>query len=153
MRLANLDHRCPRRRRNGAEKAIDIATPSQGQFVPELPALYRRWNEVTAWAADLDIGTFDYGAHAMFEVNPRRDIWGLGGRCVGANCFWYLKGSAGTFSEYYSDTDTIPEDERCSPEVLHGLQGLYAWGPPPPSFLEPHDLTETMTGADSARAR
>jgi len=34
--------------------------------------------------------------------------------------------------------------------VLHGLQGLYAWGPPPPpSFLEPDDLAALMTGAHS----
>jgi hypothetical protein len=45
-----------------------------------------------------------------------------------------------------SDMDTIPEDELWSPQVLHGLQGLYAWGlPPPPSFLEPDDLAALMT--------
>jgi hypothetical protein len=51
-----------------------------------------------------------------------------------------------------SDMDTIPEDELWSPQVLHGLQGLYAWGPPPPpSFLEPADLAALMTDAHSAR--
>ncbi|VEG40812.1 2,3-dihydroxybiphenyl 1,2-dioxygenase [Mycolicibacterium flavescens] len=65
--------------------------------------------------------------------------------------FWYLKDPAGNFSEYYSYMDTVPEDELWSPEVLHGLRGLYAWGPPPPpSFLEPDDLAALMIGAHSA---
>lgn len=105
----------------------------------------------TSWQVD-DIDDVGRGAHAMLEGNPERHIWGLGRHYAGANFFWYLKDPAGNFSEYYSDMDTIPEDELWSPEVLHGLQGLYAWGPPPPpSFLEPDDLAALMTGAHSAR--
>lgn len=58
------------------------------------------------------------------------DIWGLGRHFAGANFFWYLKDPAGNFSEYYSDMDPIPEDELWSPQILHGLPALYAWGPP-----------------------
>lgn len=101
----------------------------------------------TSWQVD-DIDDVGRGAHAMLEGNPERHIWGLGRHFAGANFFWYLKDPAGNFSEYYSDMDTIPEDELWSPEILHGLQGLYAWGPPPPpSFLEPDDLAALMTGA------
>ena len=32
-----------------------------------------------------------------------------------------------------------------------GVRGLFAWGPPPPSFLHPEDLAAMMTGAHSAR--
>ncbi|ABG96686.1 dioxygenase [Rhodococcus jostii RHA1] len=104
----------------------------------------------TSWQVD-DIDEVGRGAHAMLENNPERHIWGLGRHHAGANFFWYLKDPAGNFSEYYSDMDTVPEDELWSPEVLHGLQGLYAWGPPPPSsFLEPDDLAALMTGAHSA---
>ncbi|MFD9664137.1 VOC family protein [Rhodococcus sp. NPDC059968] len=105
----------------------------------------------TSWQVD-DIDEVGRGAHAMLENNPERHIWGLGRHYAGANFFWYLKDPAGNFSEYYSDMDTVPEDELWSPEVLHGLQGLYAWGPPPPpSFLEPDDLAALMTGAHSTK--
>ncbi|MFE5706889.1 VOC family protein [Rhodococcus koreensis] len=105
----------------------------------------------TSWQVD-DIDEVGRGAHTMLENNPERHIWGLGRHHAGANFFWYLKDPAGNFSEYYSDMDTVPEDELWSPEVLHGLQGLYAWGPPPPpSFLEPDDLAALMTGAHSAK--
>ncbi|QSE95072.1 VOC family protein [Rhodococcus pseudokoreensis] len=105
----------------------------------------------TSWQVD-DIDEVGRGAHTMLDGNPERHIWGLGRHYAGANFFWYLKDPAGNFSEYYSDMDTVPEDELWSPEVLHGLQGLYAWGPPPPpSFLEPDDLAALMTGAHSAR--
>lgn len=107
----------------------------------------------TSWQVD-DIDDVGRGAHAMLENHPERHIWGLGRHYAGANFFWYLKDPAGNFSEYYSDMDTIPEDELWSPEVLHGLHGLYAWGPPlPPSFLEPDDLAALMTGAHSAKDR
>jgi catechol 2,3-dioxygenase-like lactoylglutathione lyase family enzyme len=107
----------------------------------------------TSWQVD-DIDDVGRGAHAMLEGNPERHIWGLGRHYAGANFFWYLRDPAGNFSEYYSDMDCIPEDELWTPEVLHGLQGLYAWGPPPPpSFLEPDDLAALMTGAHSARSR
>jgi 2-keto-4-pentenoate hydratase/2-oxohepta-3-ene-1,7-dioic acid hydratase in catechol pathway len=56
MRIANADNRAtlvigPA----GGEKAIDIATASHGRFGPELPAVYRVWEEFAAWAADLDV--------------------------------------------------------------------------------------------------
>ncbi|MBB4682607.1 VOC family protein [Amycolatopsis jiangsuensis] len=105
----------------------------------------------TSWQVD-DIDEVGRGAQAMLEDNPERHIWGLGRHHAGANFFWYLKDPAGNFSEYYSDMDTIPQDELWSPEVLHGLQGLYAWGPPPPpSFLHPDDLAALMTGAHSVK--
>jgi catechol 2,3-dioxygenase-like lactoylglutathione lyase family enzyme len=107
----------------------------------------------TSWQVD-DIDEVGRGAQCMLEGHPDRHIWGLGRHYAGANFFWYLKDPAGNFSEYYSDMDTVPEDELWSPEVLHGLQGLYAWGPPPPpSFLEPEDLAALMSGAHSAAAR
>ncbi|GAB2682093.1 VOC family protein [Nocardia goodfellowii] len=103
----------------------------------------------TSWQVD-DIDDVGRAAHRMLEGHPERHTWGLGRHFAGANFFWYLKDPAGNFSEYYSDMDTIPEDELWSPQVLEGLQGLYAWGPPPPpSFLEPDDLAALMTGAHS----
>jgi catechol 2,3-dioxygenase-like lactoylglutathione lyase family enzyme len=107
----------------------------------------------TSWQVD-DIDDVGRGAYSMLEHHPERHIWGLGRHYAGANFFWYLKDPAGNFSEYYADMDTVPEDELWSPEVLHGAEGLYAWGPPPPpSFLEPDDLASLMTGAHSVSAR
>ncbi|GAA3546471.1 VOC family protein [Amycolatopsis ultiminotia] len=104
----------------------------------------------TSWQVD-DVDDVGRGARDMLEGNPERHMWGLGRHHAGSNFFWYLKDPAGNFSEYYADMDTIPEDELWSPEVLHGLAGLYSWGPPPPpSFLEPDDLAALMTGAHSA---
>ncbi|SDC04261.1 Glyoxalase/Bleomycin resistance protein/Dioxygenase superfamily protein [Raineyella antarctica] len=105
----------------------------------------------TSWQVD-DIDEIGRGAQSMLEGHPERHVWGLGRHFAGANFFWYLKDPAGNFAEYYSDMDTVSEDDLWSPQVLHGLQGLYAWGPPPPpSFLEPEDLAALMTGAHSAR--
>ncbi len=104
----------------------------------------------TSWQVD-DVDEIGRGAQRMLGGHPERHVWGLGRHYAGANFFWYLKDPAGNFSEYYSDMDAVPEDALWSPEVLHGLQGLYAWGPPPPpSFLEPEDLAALMTGAHSA---
>lgn len=104
----------------------------------------------TSWQVN-DIDDVGRGAFSMLEGNPERHVWGLGRHHAGSNFFWYLKDPAGNFSEYFSDMDTIPEDEIWEPEVLEGAQGLFNWGPPPPpSFLSPEDLAGLMTGAHSS---
>ncbi|MDR7303655.1 VOC family protein [Haloactinomyces albus] len=105
----------------------------------------------TSWQVD-DVDEVGRGAHDMLEGNPERHIWGLGRHYAGSNFFYYLKDPAGNFSEYYSDMDCIPQDELWDPEVLHGMAGLYSWGPPPPpSFLEPDDLAALMTGMHAGK--
>ncbi|WP_028933737.1 VOC family protein [Pseudonocardia spinosispora] len=104
----------------------------------------------TSWQVE-DVDEVGRGAQTMLDGHPERHIWGLGRHFAGANFFYYLKDPAGNFSEYYSDMDAIGEDELWSPDVLHGMAGLYSWGPPPPpSFLQPDDLAALMTGAHSA---
>ncbi|MET8832123.1 VOC family protein [Streptomyces sp. NPDC004610] len=101
----------------------------------------------TSWQVE-DIDEVGRGAFAMLEQHPERHVWGLGRHHAGSNFFWYLKDPAGNFSEYYSDMDTIPEDQLWTPEALEGAKGLFNWGPPPPpSFLHPDDLADLMTGA------
>ncbi|MFI6042529.1 VOC family protein [Nocardia sp. NPDC051321] len=105
----------------------------------------------TSWQVD-DVDDVGRGATAMLEGNPERHIWGLGRHHAGSNFFWYLKDPAGNFSEYYSDMDSIIDDQLWSPEVFTGAQGLFSWGPPPPpSFLHPEDLAALMTGAHHAQ--
>lgn len=101
----------------------------------------------TSWQVD-DVDEIGRGATAMLEGHPERHVWGLGRHHAGSNFFWYLKDPAGNFSEYYSDMDSIPDDEVWTPEVLEGAKGLFSWGPPPPpSFLAPEDLASLMTNA------
>ena len=55
MRIANLDNRAvlvvgdP-----GNERGIDIATASDGRFGPDLVSVYESWDEVRAWASEVD---------------------------------------------------------------------------------------------------
>ncbi|MBF6332279.1 VOC family protein [Nocardia transvalensis] len=104
----------------------------------------------TSWQVD-DVDDVGRGATAMLEGNPQRHIWGLGRHHAGSNFFWYLKDPAGNFSEYYSDMDSIIDDQLWTPELFDGAQALCSWGPPPPpSFLHPEDLAALMTGAHHA---
>jgi catechol 2,3-dioxygenase-like lactoylglutathione lyase family enzyme len=105
----------------------------------------------TSWQVD-DIDEIGRGAFGMLDGHPERHIWGLGRHHAGSNFFWYLEDPAGYFSEYYSDMDTIVDDQLWTPEVLEGAKGLFDWGPPPPpSFLKPDDLAALMTGTHAAR--
>ncbi|MDR3082161.1 MAG: VOC family protein [Streptomyces sp.] len=104
----------------------------------------------TSWQVE-DVDEVGRGAIAMLEDHPERHVWGLGRHHAGSNFFWYLKDPAGNFSEYYSDMDSIVDDQLWTPETLEGARGLFSWGPPPPpSFLEPEDLAALMTGAHQA---
>lgn len=104
----------------------------------------------TSWQVE-DIDEVGRGAFTMLEEHPERHIWGLGRHHAGSNFFWYLKDPAGNFSEYYSDMDSILDDQLWTPETLEGAKGLFSWGPPPPpSFLHPEDLAALMTGSHQA---
>jgi catechol 2,3-dioxygenase-like lactoylglutathione lyase family enzyme len=104
----------------------------------------------SSWQVD-DIDEIGRGAHAMLDGHPERHVWGLGRHHAGSNFFYYLKDPSGTFSEYFSDMDCIPEDQVWTPETFEGALGLFNWGPPPPpSFLHPDDLTALMAGSHSA---
>ena len=101
----------------------------------------------TSWQVD-DVDDVGRGAAAMLAGRPDRHVWGLGRHHAGSNFFWYLKDPAGNFSEYYSDMDSVIDDQLWTPETLEGAKGLFSWGPPPPpSFLAPDDLAELMVGA------
>ncbi|MEC3919207.1 VOC family protein [Nocardia sp. CDC160] len=101
----------------------------------------------TSWQVD-DVDEVGRGAAHMLEDHPERHVWGLGRHHAGSNFFWYLKDPAGNFAEYFSDMDSIIDDQLWSPETLEGAKGLFNWGPPPPpSFLHPEDLAALMTGA------
>jgi catechol 2,3-dioxygenase-like lactoylglutathione lyase family enzyme len=104
----------------------------------------------SSWQVD-DIDEIGRGASAMLAEHPERHVWGLGRHHAGSNFFYYLKDPSGTFSEYYSDMDCVPEDQVWTPETFEGARGLFNWGPPPPpSFLHPDDLADLMAGSHSA---
>jgi hypothetical protein len=100
----------------------------------------------SSWEVD-DVDEVGRGAMRMLEGHPERHVWGLGRHFIGSNFFWYLRDPAGNFSEYYSDMDTIIDDQLWKPGTFEpSLRTLYAWGPDvPASMLEPEDLAELMT--------
>jgi catechol 2,3-dioxygenase-like lactoylglutathione lyase family enzyme len=99
----------------------------------------------TSWQVE-DVDEVGRGAMRMLEGHPERHVWGLGRHYIGSNFFWYLRDPAGNFSEYYSDMDTITDDQLWTPGTWDpSLGALYAWGPDvPPSMLEPEDLADLM---------
>jgi catechol 2,3-dioxygenase-like lactoylglutathione lyase family enzyme len=99
----------------------------------------------TSWQVE-DVDEVGRGAMRMLEGHPERHVWGLGRHFIGSNFFWYLRDPAGNFSEYYSDMDTITDDQLWTPgEWEPSLRALYSWGPDvPPSMLEPEDLADLM---------
>jgi catechol 2,3-dioxygenase-like lactoylglutathione lyase family enzyme len=102
----------------------------------------------TSWQVD-DVDEVGRGAMRMLEGHPERHTWGLGRHFIGSNFFWYLRDPAGNFSEYYSDMDTITDDQLWKPGTWEpSLQALYAWGPNvPPSMLTPDDLADLMAAS------
>jgi catechol 2,3-dioxygenase-like lactoylglutathione lyase family enzyme len=102
----------------------------------------------TSWQVD-DVDDVGRGAMRMLEGHPEHHVWGLGRHFIGSNFFWYLRDPAGNFSEYYSDMDTITDDQLWTPGTWEpSLRALYAWGPDvPPSMLEPDDLAELMVAS------
>ncbi|MEU5840854.1 fumarylacetoacetate hydrolase family protein [Rhodococcus sp. NPDC047139] len=67
MRIANLDNRAvlvvgdP-----GGEQAVDIATASDGRFGPDLASIYASWDQVRAWAVEVDA---DHDAATAIDRN------------------------------------------------------------------------------------
>jgi catechol 2,3-dioxygenase-like lactoylglutathione lyase family enzyme len=102
----------------------------------------------TSWQVE-DVDEVGRGAMRMLEGHPERHVWGLGRHFIGSNFFWYLRDPAGNFSEYYSDMDTITDDQLWTPGTWEpSLRALYAWGPDvPPSMLEPEDLADLMVAS------
>jgi len=124
---------------------LRCSTDHHNVLVQQAPVAYLHH---TSWQVD-DVDEVGRGATDMLRADPSRHVWGLGRHFVGSNYFWYLRDPAGNFSEYYSDLDCIIDDQLWKPGVWEGDRGLYAWGPPPPSFLAPEDLAALMTGAHS----
>ena len=95
-----------------------------------------------------DVDEIGRGARALLDVDPGRDVWGLGRHHIGSNFFWYFRDPAGNFAEYYSDLDVIVDDELWKPETFNDSRGLYAWGPAVPAeFLLPDDVAALSTGS------
>jgi catechol 2,3-dioxygenase-like lactoylglutathione lyase family enzyme len=102
----------------------------------------------TSWQVD-DVDEVARGAMTMLDGHPERHVWGLGRHFIGSNFFWYLRDPAGNFSEYYSDMDSITDDQLWTPGMWEpSLRALYAWGPDvPPSMLAPDDLADLMASS------
>jgi len=87
------------------------------------------------------------GQH-MVDVDPDRQMWGVGRHAIGSNWFWYLREPSGTFVEYTSDIDRISAQDLYRPKDWQGHEFLYSFGPPPPpEFLEPADLGDLIAAS------
>jgi 2-keto-4-pentenoate hydratase/2-oxohepta-3-ene-1,7-dioic acid hydratase in catechol pathway len=60
MRIANYDKRAAFIIGDG-EKAADIATVSDGRFGPDLPRIYKFWDEFWSWASAFDVASVSGG--------------------------------------------------------------------------------------------
>jgi catechol 2,3-dioxygenase-like lactoylglutathione lyase family enzyme len=92
-----------------------------------------------------DIADVVRGGQHMVDIDPQRDMWGVGRHAIGSNWFWYLREPGGTFVEYTADVDRISAQDLYRPKDWQGHEFLYSFGPPVPAeFLEPTDLAELI---------
>jgi catechol 2,3-dioxygenase-like lactoylglutathione lyase family enzyme len=95
-----------------------------------------------------DVDDVVRGGNHMVEVDPERQMWGVGRHAIGSNWFWYLREPGGTFVEYTADIDRISAQDMYRPKDWQGHEFLYAFGPPPPpEFLEPADMADLIAAS------
>ena len=95
-----------------------------------------------------DIDDVVRGGQAMVDIDPGRNMWGVGRHAIGSNWFWYLRDPSGTFVEYTADIDRISTQDLYRPKDWQGHEFLYSFGPPVPAeFLEPSDLAELIAAS------
>ncbi len=90
----------------------------------------------SSWQVD-DIDEIGRGAHALLAEHPERHVWGLGRHHAGSNFFYYFRDPSGTFSEYYSDMDCVPEDQVLDPGNLPGRPRAVQLGAAAPAVVPP----------------
>ena len=88
----------------------------------------------SSWQVD-DVDEIGRGAHALLAGHPERHVWGLGRHHAGSNFFYYFKDPSGTFSEYYSDMDCVPEDQVLDAGDLPGRPRTVQLGPAAPAVV------------------
>ena len=89
------------------------------------------------------------GAAATRYIADRdsdRHVIGLGRHVVGSNVFWYMKDPCGTMFEFFSDMDSIPDDDAWSVGTDWTPTDFAKWGPqhPPGEFFIPADIAEIV---------
>ena len=95
-----------------------------------------------------DIDDVVRGGQHMVDIDPDRNMWGVGRHAIGSNWFWYLRDPSGTFVEYTADIDRISDQDLYRPKDWQGHEFLYSFGPPVPAeFLEPADMSELIAAA------
>jgi hypothetical protein len=91
-----------------------------------------------------DVDAVGAAASRYLGEHDERHVVGLGRHTIGSNVFWYVKDSAGTMMEFFSDMDDIPDDEAWTPRTDWELGQFAEWGPkePPHEFGFPPDLDQ-----------
>lgn len=83
-----------------------------------------------------DIGL---GAMAMADKGYDRG-WGFGRHVLGSNYFYYVRDPWGSWCEYSSDMDYVPDTMDWEGRDHPPEDSFYLWGPtPPPDFVHNHE--------------
>lgn len=100
-----------------------------------------------------DIDAVARAASLYVRAHPQAHIDGLGRHVVGGNVFWYMKDPSGTFFEFFTDMDRLPDDWQAREDWP--LEDTWSsWGSPEPPevFFQPQDMDAVAAGytAESA---
>jgi catechol 2,3-dioxygenase len=89
--------------------------------------------------ASYEVGSFDEVGMGGMWMHARgwEQGWGLGRHAIGSNVFYYVRDPWGSYAEYFSDIDYIPEDADWQPRAWDVKHAVYCWGPDMPrDFIE-----------------
>ena len=96
-----------------------------------------------------DIDAVARAASLYLRAHPDAHVDGPGRHVVGSNVFWYMRDPSGTFFEFFTDMDTIVDDQAWPTREDWPLEDNWSvWGSPEPPevFFQPSDLDEIVAG-------
>jgi catechol 2,3-dioxygenase-like lactoylglutathione lyase family enzyme len=96
-----------------------------------------------------DIDALARAASLYVRAHPDAQVDGPGRHVIGSNVFWYMRDPSGTFFEFFTDMDAIPDDEAWEARDDWPLEGTWSsWGSaePPEVFFQPDDIDDIVAG-------
>ena len=96
-----------------------------------------------------DIDAVARAASVYLRAHGDAQVAGPGRHVIGGNVFWYMRDPCGTFFEFFTDMDVIPDDDAWEARRDWSLEGTWSvWGSPEPPevFFQPGDLDEVVAG-------
>jgi len=96
-----------------------------------------------------DVDAVARAASVYVRAHPDAHVDGLGRHMIGSNVFWYMRDPCGTFFEFFTDMDAIPDDTAWQARDDWALEGTWSvWGSreAPEVFFQPADLDSVVAG-------